>query len=298
MTAVREHAWQDMTCTVEAGCTWSRCRPNSRATGRWSRSIRCGRSAPPSAASSPPMTAARCGRKYGGLRDLIIGMTVVLADGTIAKSGGKVVKNVAGYDLHKLMTGSFGTLGVIAEVNFRLHPVEEHAAHLDRRRAERAPRVFADAAARTARFAHGSFSASRFARRKQECCARCPHRRAARMPRRIWRTARADSSATSPIAESRRGRLAVRAQQLFDNDAATGPESLRASRRNLRGHARAAAVGRIGRRDEICSRGAGHRLDDGRARRSAHEAAPALDRAPSRARARLRRQRCRTSDPG
>jgi glycolate oxidase FAD binding subunit len=64
--------------------------------------------------------------KYGGLRDLIIGMTMVLADGTIAKSGGKVVKNVAGYDMHKLLTGSFGTLGVIAEVNFRLHPVEEH----------------------------------------------------------------------------------------------------------------------------------------------------------------------------
>ena len=54
-------------------------------------------------------------------------MTVVLADGTIAKSGGKVVKNVAGYDIHKLMTGSFGTLGVIVEVNFRLHPLKEHA---------------------------------------------------------------------------------------------------------------------------------------------------------------------------
>ena len=50
-------------------------------------------------------------------------MTIVLADGTIAKSGGKVVKNVAGYDLHKLMTGAFGTLGVIAEVTFRLHPI-------------------------------------------------------------------------------------------------------------------------------------------------------------------------------
>jgi glycolate oxidase FAD binding subunit len=79
--------------------------------------------------------------KYGGLRDLIIGMTIVLADGTIAKSGGKVVKNVAGYDLHKLMTGSFGTLGVITEVNFRLHPagastrtwtaVAPDAAHFD-----------------------------------------------------------------------------------------------------------------------------------------------------------------------
>jgi glycolate oxidase FAD binding subunit len=65
--------------------------------------------------------------RYGGLRDLIIGMTMVLADGTIARSGGKVVKNVAGYDMHKLMTGAFGTLGVITEVNFRLHPMELHA---------------------------------------------------------------------------------------------------------------------------------------------------------------------------
>jgi glycolate oxidase FAD binding subunit len=49
-----------------------------------------------------------------------------LADGTIARTGGKVVKNVAGYDLHKLIAGGFGTLGVITEVNFRLHPLEEH----------------------------------------------------------------------------------------------------------------------------------------------------------------------------
>jgi len=65
--------------------------------------------------------------RYGSLRDLILGMTIVLADGTIAKSGGKVVKNVAGYDLHKLMTGAFGTLGAIAEVTFRLHPISQHA---------------------------------------------------------------------------------------------------------------------------------------------------------------------------
>ena len=63
--------------------------------------------------------------KYGTVRDLIIGITVVLADGTVAKAGGKVVKNVAGYDLSKLFTGSFGTLGVIADANFRLHPRPE-----------------------------------------------------------------------------------------------------------------------------------------------------------------------------
>ena len=64
---------------------------------------------------------------YGTVRDLIIGITVVLPDGTIAKAGGKVVKNVAGYDLSKLFTGSLGTLGIIATCNFRLHPKPETA---------------------------------------------------------------------------------------------------------------------------------------------------------------------------
>jgi glycolate oxidase FAD binding subunit len=57
------------------------------------------------------------------MRDLIIGVTLVLADGTIAKSGGQVVKNVAGYDLPKLATGGLGTLGVITRAVFRLHPL-------------------------------------------------------------------------------------------------------------------------------------------------------------------------------
>jgi glycolate oxidase FAD binding subunit len=61
--------------------------------------------------------------RYGTARDLLIGSTVVLPDGTVARSGGKVVKNVAGYDLGKLLTGSFGTLAVLVEVIFRLHPL-------------------------------------------------------------------------------------------------------------------------------------------------------------------------------
>jgi glycolate oxidase FAD binding subunit len=63
--------------------------------------------------------------RYGTIRDLIIGVTVVLYDGTVAKAGSKVVKNVAGYDLSKLFTGSLGTLGIIATANFRLHPIPE-----------------------------------------------------------------------------------------------------------------------------------------------------------------------------
>ncbi|MET7998608.1 FAD-binding protein [Amycolatopsis sp. NPDC005232] len=59
---------------------------------------------------------------FGSLRDLVIGTTVVLGDGTVARSGGHVIKNVAGYDLAKLFHGSLGTLGVVAEVVLRLHP--------------------------------------------------------------------------------------------------------------------------------------------------------------------------------
>jgi len=63
--------------------------------------------------------------RYGGVRDLIIGVQIVRADGTIARGGGKVVKNVAGFDLPKLVCGSLGTLGLIAGATFRLHPIAE-----------------------------------------------------------------------------------------------------------------------------------------------------------------------------
>ena len=127
MNSLREHSWQDMTCTVEAGCSWAAMQAGLARHGQmvaldplW-----------PERATVGGVVATNDGGamrlRYGPLRDLIIGMTIVLADGTVAKSGGKVVKNVAGYDLHKLMIGSFGTLAVIADVNFRLHPVEEHA---------------------------------------------------------------------------------------------------------------------------------------------------------------------------
>lgn len=64
----------------------------------------------------------------GGIRDLVLGATVVLADGTVASSGGKVVKNVAGYDLAKLLSGAYGTLGVVVRVAFRLHPARPDRA--------------------------------------------------------------------------------------------------------------------------------------------------------------------------
>ena len=68
--------------------------------------------------------------RYGTGRDLLIGITVVRADGAVARSGGKVVKNVAGYDLGKLFAGSGGTLGLITEATFRLHPLPARTAYV------------------------------------------------------------------------------------------------------------------------------------------------------------------------
>jgi glycolate oxidase FAD binding subunit len=127
MSQLREHAWQDMTCTVQAGCPWTAMQKELHLHGQM---VALDPLSPDISTVGGIVACNDSGAlrlKFGGLRDLVIGMTIVLADGTIAKTGGKVVKNVAGYDLHKLMTGSFGTLGVIAEVNFRLHPLEEQA---------------------------------------------------------------------------------------------------------------------------------------------------------------------------
>jgi glycolate oxidase FAD binding subunit len=66
--------------------------------------------------------------RYGAARDLVLGVTVALPDGSVARAGGKVIKNVAGYDLAKLFAGSFGTLGAIVEVAVRLHPMRPTAS--------------------------------------------------------------------------------------------------------------------------------------------------------------------------
>ncbi len=88
--------------------------------------------------------------RYGGVRDLLIGTTTALADGSIARAGGRVVKNVAGYDVNKLLVGSFGTLGVITECTFKVLPVPASTAGI-LARFRRAADAFAaaDAIART-----------------------------------------------------------------------------------------------------------------------------------------------------
>lgn len=69
-------------------------------------------------------------QRYGGLRDLLIGVQFVRYDGEVARAGGRVVKNVAGYDLMKLMTGAYGSLGILSELTFRLYPVQSSSRTL------------------------------------------------------------------------------------------------------------------------------------------------------------------------
>lgn len=122
LNKIIEHAWADLTVTVEAGCNIQILQQTLAAHGQrlgldplWPERATVG-----GVLSTNDSGALRL--RFGALRDLIIGVTIALSDGTLASSGGKVVKNVAGYDLPKLVTGALGTLGVITRAVFRLHP--------------------------------------------------------------------------------------------------------------------------------------------------------------------------------
>jgi glycolate oxidase FAD binding subunit len=126
LNRVIEHAWADLTVTVEAGCTIAELQ---RTLAKRRQRLAVDPLWPEKATVGGVLSTNDTGPlrlRYGGLRDLIIGVTLALSDGTLAKSGGKVVKNVAGYDLSKLVTGAFGTLGVITSATFRLHPLPKH----------------------------------------------------------------------------------------------------------------------------------------------------------------------------
>ncbi len=127
LNRVLEHAWADLTVTAEAGCTFQTLQQTLAQHGQrlaldplWPEKATVG-----GILSTNDSGALRL--RFGALRDLIIGVTIALPDGTLASSGGKVVKNVAGYDLPKLVTGAFGTLGIITRAVFRLHPLPHHA---------------------------------------------------------------------------------------------------------------------------------------------------------------------------
>ena len=119
---ILEHEPGDLTVTVEAGLPFETLQAALGKRGQWL-SLDAGASARSTVGGMLASDASGPRRHlYGTARDLVIGLTVVMADGSLVRGGGKVVKNVAGYDLPKLFIGSFGTLGVLVEATLKLRP--------------------------------------------------------------------------------------------------------------------------------------------------------------------------------
>jgi glycolate oxidase FAD binding subunit len=123
LRGVLTHNPGDLTASVRAGTPLTELQDHLARSGQWLALD------PPTAAAGATvgglLAAGDSGPsrlRYGGLRDLVIGVTLVLADGQVARSGGHVIKNVAGYDLAKLVYGSLGSLALVGEVVVRLHP--------------------------------------------------------------------------------------------------------------------------------------------------------------------------------
>jgi glycolate oxidase FAD binding subunit len=120
-----EHAVGDLTVTAEAGMKLSELQAILAKEGQF---LALDPAYCQTATLGGIVATADCGslrQRYGGVRDMLLGLSFVRADGAIAKAGGRVVKNVAGYDLMKLFTGSYGTLGIISQVTFRVYPLPE-----------------------------------------------------------------------------------------------------------------------------------------------------------------------------
>ena len=143
LDAIVEHNVGDLTAILQGGCPLATAREAFAAEGQM-------------LALDPPDDGATIGgviatgdsgplrHRYGGPRDLVLGVQVALPDGSLARAGSKVIKNVAGYDLAKLMTGAYGTLGVVTEVSVRLHPAPRESLTVVVRRDD--PRTLAAAA--------------------------------------------------------------------------------------------------------------------------------------------------------
>ena len=127
---VIEHNPADLTVTTQAGITISSLR---RVLEKKAQFLAIDPPLPDRATIGGTLASGADGPlrwHYGHPRDSVIGMRVVQADGTITKSGGQVVKNVSGYDMSRLHVGGLGTLGVIAEVSFKLTPLPQRQATL------------------------------------------------------------------------------------------------------------------------------------------------------------------------
>ena len=191
-TAIVEHNEGDFTAVLEAGVPLARGagavrRRRARCSRSTRRSARATRRR--SAASWRPPTPARCATATAACATSWSASRVVLSDGTVAKSGGKVIKNVAGYDLGKLFTGSFGTLGLIVDGRRAAAPAARRDRHrvsarsddpdvLAARRRARSPRCRSRPTASTSPGSDGAGRRARALRRRDR------GRPGARSPRR------------------------------------------------------------------------------------------------------------------
>jgi glycolate oxidase FAD binding subunit len=118
-----DHARGDLTVTMEAGMRLADLQATLAQAGQF---LAIDPAFPAQATIGGVVATADTGslrQRYGGVRDMLLGISLVRADGEMAKAGGRVVKNVAGYDLMKLFTGSYGTLGIMTELTFRVYPL-------------------------------------------------------------------------------------------------------------------------------------------------------------------------------
>lgn len=125
MNRLIEHAVGDLTITVEAGMRFAELQAILAEKGQF---LAIDPTYPEQATLGGIVATADTGslrQRYNSVRDMLLGLSFVRSDGQVAKAGGRVVKNVAGYDLMKLFTGSFGTLGIISQVTFRVYPLPE-----------------------------------------------------------------------------------------------------------------------------------------------------------------------------
>ena len=125
LNRIIEHAVGDLTVTVEAGVKLADLQHTLNQTGQFLPLDPAYRSSATIGGIVATADSGSWRQRYGGVRDMVLGLSFVRADGEIAKAGGRVVKNVAGYDLMKLFTGSYGTLGIIQQVTFRVYPLPE-----------------------------------------------------------------------------------------------------------------------------------------------------------------------------
>jgi glycolate oxidase FAD binding subunit len=120
-----DHAAGDLTVTVEAGMNFAELQALLAKANQF---LAIDPSYPQQATMGGIVATADTGsfrQRYQGIRDMLLGISFVRSDGKIAKAGGRVVKNVAGYDLMKLLTGSYGTLGILTQVTLRVYPLPE-----------------------------------------------------------------------------------------------------------------------------------------------------------------------------